>query len=131
MFSKLIEAITKDLSEMTTEMTTLEKETSTVHTVESSDDDISECNSLETIDLLQLDDDEEEDDLVSFYYDDDDFGYYNSPQKHKHSCVQKAMNGFTGMLSALTIKTKDAAASSVCPVSVILTEGVEDDFLFR
>ena len=60
MFSKLLEAISKDLSELTTEMKT-EKETSTVHTVESlSDDDISECDSLETIELLQLDDDDDQ-----------------------------------------------------------------------
>ena len=138
--SKLIEALTKDLNNSNG------KETETVQTVDSywdcfsSDDDASECGSLESIDLLDLDDGEY-DDAVSFYcdyIDDEDVDLDFSPNVYKHSCIQRAMNGFTKMFKALSVDTAidTFSPSDDRPLEVILTTtttvgGIEDDIMFR
>eukprot|EP00977_Amphora_coffeiformis_P001330 scaffold278_cov195-Amphora_coffeaeformis.AAC.15 len=100
------------------------KESETVRTAESSDDDYSDCccsvGSLEEIDLLDMGD-EADDCYPSFYYDDDMDLLEGS--RHKDTCVQRALSGFTGMLQALlNISSDDRPMDVVMTDTFLMTE---------
>ena len=119
--SQLFQSITIDLNE---------KETETVQTMDSWEEsfsDASVCGSVETLDLLELDDDD--DDAPEFYYD-DDADYLDYDPILKNSCIQRAMDSFTGLFNALTLSSTPFSSPSR-PVDIVLTDGMEDDFLFR
>ena len=100
------------------------KETETVRTADSSDDDDSECGysegSLEEIDLLVLGDDND-DYYPSFYYD-DDVDLLERPV-YKNNCIQRALSGFTGMLHAFVSSDPEATdANANLPMNVVMTD---------
>lgn len=126
--SQLFQTITIDLNE---------KENETVQTMddswEESFSDASVCGSVETMDLLELGDEDEDDDSPEFYYYDDDADYLDYDSFHKNSCIQRAMEGFTGIFSALSLTSKLSCtmASTSHPVDIVLTHGVEESILFQ
>lgn len=121
----------------------VDKETSTVQTEVSWDDDETDSvggasseASLEEILLLEMED--EEDNFIFYYNDDDeeecdydDYNHFHFP-KRMDTCLHRAMNGFAGMLNALVVACDLGGHNSNRSAPVVLSDTVLiDDFYSR